>query len=186
MADPTLIEAEDDKGRDGGVADYAEREGQPWTQRFAGDQRAAGRLAAGGDALGQPRCDQCGKRRRRDREGPDEVVAAGAQEQIAHQRAEGEAGPDRQPVEADHAAAPILGGHVDDPGRAGGEHRSLTGADEQARDDQAGDAGGEEEQYPGDHRQDGADDHGHPPAAPVGEIARDRTAEDAGEGERPR
>ena len=98
-------------------------------ERLAGDERpAVDVLAAPVEALGQPGGDHRAEQRSAGGEGPDEVVAAGVLEQHPDRRPEGEAGPDREPVEADHPAPPLLRRHVDVPGRAGGEHRALAGA----------------------------------------------------------
>ena len=56
----------------------------------------------------------------------------------------GQPAPDREPVEADDPAATLGRGQVDDPGRAGGVDGALAGAEEEPRDDQARDAGGDE------------------------------------------
>ena len=58
------------------------------------------------------------------------VVARGVESSSPIERPEAEPAPDREPVEADHPAAPLGRGQVDDPGRAGGEDRALAGAEQ--------------------------------------------------------
>ena len=101
------------------------------------------------------------------------AVAGGVQEQLADQRADAEPGPDREAVEADHPAAPVFGGEVDDPGRAGGEDGSLAGAEHEPRSDQARDAERQEVEEAGDRDQDRAEQDGRLAPAVVGEATRE-------------
>ena len=59
------------------------------------------------------------------------------QQHLAEQRPEAETAPDRQPIEAEDAPAPRRRRHVDDPGRAGGVEGALSGAEDEAGEDQA-------------------------------------------------
>ncbi len=108
-------------------------------------------------------------------------VAGGVEEQLADQRPDAQPGPDRQPVEADHPAAPLGRGDVDDPGRAGGEDRALAGAEDQAGADQAGDPERQQVEEAGDGDEDRAEQHGRLAAAAVGEATGERAQEQAGD-----
>ena len=183
MPDPALVQAEDDERGNGGEPDDAERKGPAWPERFAGDERPAVDVLPCRVGLRQTGGDRRAEQGSSGGEGPDEMEAAGVLEQHPDRGTEGQAGPDREPVETDHPAPLLLRGHVDIPGRAGGEHRSLPGAQEEARDYQPRDPSRDEVETTRDRREQGPDDHGRLAAAAVGQVARDRAADDPREGE---
>ena len=135
--------------------------------------------------LGKPGGDGGAEQRRARRERPDQVEATGVLKQHADRGPERQPGPDGEAVEADHPAAGLLRGHVHVPRRACDEDGSLAGAEEEARDDQARDPGRDEVERPGDGGEQRPDDHGRLAPPGIGDVPRDRAADDARERERP-
>src|SRR5829696_4181640 len=164
------------------AAPNAQREGRAGTECFPRDERPVVNVFPGPIPLGQPGGDRGSEQRCPSSERPDEMEAAGVLQQHADGRAQGQSGPDREAIEANHPSAGFLRRHVDVPGGPRREHGPLTGAKEETRNYQAHDPRRYEVESAGRRREQAADDYRGLAPAPIREVSRDRPADDPGEG----